>query len=74
MYWQKWYKKSKVYEAAIRLGRWKASDHVGEIKDKIYVLPCLCFYFNSSEIFFMFAWLNVECWAHYTDFNKPRIS
>lgn len=74
MFFEKYYKNSNRYICfSTRFGKWKASDFVAEIKDKIYLFPCLCFYFNSSEFYISFAWLNYICWFAYINYEKHRI-
>ena len=48
----------------LRRNRFKASEDPGEIKDKIYILPYICFYFNTSTWYVSFGWLvfTFECW------------
>ena len=70
-YWDT--KKDRHLWLSFRMGKWKASDYVGEIKDKVHVLPTLCFYFNSSEIFVSAAWLVFDAVVVYTDYTKKRI-
>lgn len=55
-----------------RFGTWKANEFVEYIKDRIYVIPMLCFYFNSSELYIGMAWLNFELDFHLTDYKKRR--
>lgn len=66
-------KKNRRTRLTFRIGKWKASDYVGDIKDKIYILPSLCLYFNSSEIYVCASWLVFEAMVFYTDFTKKRI-
>ena len=69
-----WYKtlfvKRGRADVAARFGRWMASDNVGEIKDRIYLLPSISLYFNHSEIFFEFAWLTFSCYMWYKDWIR----
>ena len=71
---EKWDEKKELrLWLLFRIGKWRASDYVGEIKDKIHILPSLCFYFNSSEIYVSASWLVFEAMALYTDYTKKRI-
>ena len=65
--------KNRLLEFYARTGRWMASDYVANLKDKIYVIPTICFYFNRSEFCVAFKWLNILCLVKYTDFTKFRI-
>lgn len=71
-YFIKVYKNRYQFEFVFRLGRWKATDNVGEIKDRIYLIPTICFYFNSSEVFLMFQWLNIETLVRVMDYERER--
>ena len=72
-YFLKVYKNRYQFESVFRLGRWKASDEKGVIKDRIYLIPTICFYFNSSEVFLMFQWLNIETLVRVIDYERERI-
>ena len=54
----------------VRFGTWMSSDVVAEIKDKVYILPCLCFHFNHSEVYVEFSWLNFSCCVWYKDWKR----
>lgn len=71
-YFLKVYKNRYQFEFVFRLGRWKASDYVEEIKDRIYLIPTICFYFNSSEVFLMFQWLNIETFVRVIDYKREK--
>lgn len=67
-------KKDIWWRYSARLGKWRAGDHVGEIKDEVHVLPNLSYYYNSSEYMIRFSWLVFDTWFVRTDFRKHRIS
>ena len=72
--YKEWFcKNNSVIRLHARFGNFKASDYVGEIKDKVYILPSLCFYFNSSEFYIEFSWINFTSWFGYTNYNKKRL-
>lgn len=62
-------KPQSLLELCIRFGTLMSSDFVGEMKDDIYILPCLCFHFNHSEFYIRFAWLNFEVWMLYKNWK-----
>lgn len=50
-------KETKLTHILLRFSRFKASEDPNEIKDKVYILPCLCYYYNTSTFCVSIAWL-----------------
>jgi len=70
--WEK-YNNDKYIRFVIRFGTWRASDNVNILKDKVYVLPCICYYYNYSEFYIGFAWLVFECFFLYKDWDRQLL-
>lgn len=66
------YKYKSHLDFLARFGKWMSSDEVAEIKDMVYILPCLCFHFNHSSVYVCFAWLNFEFYVYYRDWNREK--
>ncbi len=63
---------NKVFFFVVRLCRFKADDDINVIKDNVYILPCLCYYFNSSEFYASFSWLNFTSSINHINYRKKR--
>ena len=73
MYWMKRipFKDNEGYlEFYVRCGKWMACDDVGVIKDRVYILPCISFFFNHSQIFIDFAWLTLTADIWYNSWRR----
>ena len=55
-----------------RIGTLRASDDVNVIKDKIHILPSLCFYFNHYEFYIGFAWFVFDIWYLHINYKKEQ--
>ena len=53
-----------------RIGKWRASDVVPEIKDKVYLLPTINYYFNSTERYVSFSFLTFTSYFLFIDYTK----
>lgn len=61
---------NKAVYIVVRFGKWMATDQEGVIKDKIYILPSLAFYFNHSEFHVRFGLLNFEFLLWYNNYKR----
>jgi hypothetical protein len=57
-------------ELYARFGRWMSSDMECDFKEDVFILPCLCFHFNHSELSIQFAWLDFKCWMFYKSWKR----
>lgn len=62
--------RKKVVELYFRLGKFMSSDDNAVMREKIYILPCLCFHFNHSEVSIQFAWINLMFYALWKDWAR----
>ena len=71
-----WYKEKRFKEnsgfvdVCARFGNWISCDRPDTIKERVHILPCLCFGFNHSEVYAEFSWLNFSCWVWYRDWRR----
>lgn len=69
---REWYSKENdtITHLFTRMGTWMASDVVGEIRDRIYLLPTFMFYINHSSWYFGFRWLTLKLDFYRENFRK----
>lgn len=69
-----WFKsfqwKDKVLNVRLCLCSFMATDIIGQIKDKIYFLPTINFYFNHSEVYVGTFFLNIHLQIWYKDWKR----
>ena len=62
--------KQKTATLYARYGKWIASDYVAEIKDSIYIIPTIKFYFNHSDWYVGCRWLTFRIDFVYKNYQK----
>lgn len=73
-------KQDTMTHIVLRCNRFIASEDPNEIKDKIYIFPYLCFYFNTSTWYVSFGWLVFtfdywnKNWKKYDELINRRIA
>lgn len=59
-----WYRRKDDHERYSlffsKIGRWRATDNIGELHDEVFILPSISFWYNSTAIGVSAYWLVFE--------------